>query len=308
MTIANAIRDAATDRNALERELRAAFESFGFEVSGTAKSGEPDGIAVAHLGGSEKGKNSYRVSLEAKSKEREGAKVAAKTVGVSTVARHRDDKRYQCDHAFVLGPDFPKTQTEVSSLKAELVADAVKNAPKTITCCKVEDFALLLEIYPLKRLNLSNFRELLFNCRTPEETAKQIDDWRNKTIEKPPYPQILQELWKLQQDQSDEAVAYAAVKTRLRDNCSLSMTTAQIEEHCKAMEMMTGSSYITAGSNYVEMTVPPDQVIRFLKNFANSSMTRQVIPKDADMTGKASASRPVKKRTIKKTLRSLKKP
>jgi len=75
--------------------------------------------AEARLAGDSHGKaHRYKVSLEAKSKEKEGTKVSAKTVGISTIARQRDD--YECEHAIVVGPDFPTTNGEGSALVKEI--------------------------------------------------------------------------------------------------------------------------------------------------------------------------------------------
>jgi len=274
LMLADAVREAATDQKGLERELRAAFESFGFEVSPHGKKAEPDGIAVAHLAGTAEGKSAYRVSLEAKSKQRAGAKVTAKSVGVSTVARHRDDDKFNCDHAFVLGPDFP-TGSERNALKSELLADAKSHKPKNITCCRIEDFARLIEIYPLKRLNLARLRTLFNDCRTPEDVAAVIDQWAGEKIEEPPYAEVLQEIWKLQEDQSDEGVGYAAVRTRLLDKRQLKISTEVLKQHCLAMQMMTGHSYVSAGSMEVSMTVPPEKVLSFIKGYADRSLGAQ---------------------------------
>ena len=66
------------------------------------------GVAMAHLSAAEDGSvRGYRVSLEAKSKEKGGARVSAESVGISAIARHRDE--FECDHAVVVGPVFSTT-------------------------------------------------------------------------------------------------------------------------------------------------------------------------------------------------------
>ena len=121
-TIAQDLIDAAGDKNALEAALVSVFDSMNFDAVPLGGPKKPDGLAAARLAGDSKGKpHRYKVSLEAKSKEKEGAKVSAKTVGVSGIARQRDD--YECDHAAVVGPDFPTSDGELSALVKEIKKD-----------------------------------------------------------------------------------------------------------------------------------------------------------------------------------------
>jgi hypothetical protein len=67
--IAQDLVDAATDKDALEKALVAAFDSMGFDAVPLGGPGKPDGLAAARLAGDSKGKPyRYKVSLEAKSK------------------------------------------------------------------------------------------------------------------------------------------------------------------------------------------------------------------------------------------------
>lgn len=115
LSVANNLLNARNNPDGLEEKVCAAFRSLGFEVTPLRKRGEPDGVATANLSASGDGNlRRYSVSLEAKSKEKDGTKVSAKSVGISTVARQRD--KFECDHAVVVGPAFPTSQGDRSAL------------------------------------------------------------------------------------------------------------------------------------------------------------------------------------------------
>jgi hypothetical protein len=105
LTVANALRNARNDEDKLEIEVVEAFRSLGFDATRVGGKGKPDGVAKAHLSpGENKQSRRYAVTLEAKSKKKNGAKLKTKTFGVSTIARQRDEA--QCEHAIVVAPAF----------------------------------------------------------------------------------------------------------------------------------------------------------------------------------------------------------
>jgi hypothetical protein len=128
--IAQALEDAASDKNRLEMELVAAFDSMGFDTVPLGGSGKPDGKAVANLSGHDGKSERYSVSLEAKSKEKAHGTVSNEGVRVSTIQRHRDT--YGCDHALVVGPNFATKKNDKAALVQEIKEDRQKTA-KTIT-------------------------------------------------------------------------------------------------------------------------------------------------------------------------------
>jgi hypothetical protein len=145
--IAQALEDAATDKNQLELELVRAFDSMGFDAIPLGGSGKPDGKAEANLSGKEGKVERYAVSLEAKSKGSAGATVRNEDVHVSTIARHRDEHR--CDHAVVIGPAFATTKGDGAALVKEIQSDRAKTK-KTITLIRINDFARLVRLVPIK--------------------------------------------------------------------------------------------------------------------------------------------------------------
>ena len=81
LSVANTLQDARNSPDRMEECVCDAFRSLGFDVTPLGKKGDPDGIATAHLAADDDGNpRHYKVSIEAKSKEKPGAKVSAKDV------------------------------------------------------------------------------------------------------------------------------------------------------------------------------------------------------------------------------------
>jgi len=255
--VAQALEDASTDQNRLEEELVAAFDSMGFNAVRIGGNGKPDGKADAPLGAGDDGRERrYAVSLEAKSKETAGKKVSAKTVSVSTVALHRDE--HNCDHAVVVGPDFPTGQGDNSSLVKQVKANKAKSA-KTITVVRSVDLARLVRLVPAKGLGLDRLRDLFQTCISAEEAKAWIDGLLADRPNKPPYKAILETIWELQHDVPAEAVEFAAVTTALRKDKQVEIKKAELIELCKAMSRM--APHVVVRERTVELTQRPDRII-----------------------------------------------
>jgi hypothetical protein len=274
--IAQAVEDACTDQNRLEEELVAAFDSMGFDAVRIGGNGKPDGRAKAPLGAGDDGKERrYAVSLEAKSKELLGKKVSAKTVSVSTVALHRDEA--ECDHAVVVGPDFPTTQGDNSSLVKQVKRERAKSG-KTITVIRTVDLARLVRLVPLKGIGLDRLHALFQTCITPEECKAWVDTLLAEQPTKPPYKAILETIWELQGDVPAEAVEFAAVTTALRKDKKIEMKKSELVELCKAMSRMT--PHVVVRDLTVELTQRPDRVIEaagaVLRQFPEEEQKRTI--------------------------------
>jgi hypothetical protein len=257
--IARDLQDASSNKGQLEIELVAAFNSLGFDAIPLGGPGKPDGVATASLSASTDGKaRMYKVSLEAKSKEKEGTKVSAKSVGIAGIARQRGD--YGCDHAVVVGPDFPTTLGEASVLLQEIDADR-EHTGKTISLIRIVDFARLVKIVPLKRINLDDLRDLFWKCRTPEESKLFIEGLANRIVKQPPHKEILETVWELQKEVPGEAVEYSAITTALRINKKITMTKGDLIEVCKALAQMA-IGYVFAQANSVELSQRPEIVLK----------------------------------------------
>ena len=102
MAVARALQEARNNPDLLEQKLCAAFTSLGCDCRPIGGKGRADGIAVAPLSADSKGNlRQYSVTLEAKSKKKDTGKVAASTVDIAAIIRHR--KQEDCQRAIVVG-------------------------------------------------------------------------------------------------------------------------------------------------------------------------------------------------------------
>jgi hypothetical protein len=275
LMISQALQEASTNKSSLELELVSAFDSMGFDAVPLGGSGKPDGLAQCSLSATKDGRiRSYKVSLEAKSKEQVGKKVTAKSVGVSTIARQRND--FGCDHAVVVGPDFPTTEGENSALAKEIKDDHEKDG-KTITLIRVADMAKLVRLVPLKRLSLERIRSLFLTCVTPEQSAQWIDGIANEQLDRPPYKEILEAIAAEQKDMQEETIKYSNVQTRLRIESKLTLNQVELIELCKALSRMA-PEYVFARTNTIEIQTKPKKILDAIRATIND------YPKDEQPT------------------------
>lgn len=262
ITVAQNLIDSALDKNALETALVTVFDSMGFDTVPLGGPKKPDGLAAARLAGDSKGKpHRYKVSLEAKSKEKEGSKVSAKTVGISGIARQRDD--YTCDHAVVVGPDFPTTDGELSALVKEIKKDQ-QTSGKTITLIRIVDLARLVRLVPLKRLGLGQVRDLFDTCITPEQASAWVDKLAAQQVPKAHYRDILDTIWELQKERPDEAVEYSGLAVALQKGAKkLNISKVDLSQTCLAISRLA-PQMISARRNSVELSQRPDRVMALI--------------------------------------------
>ena len=218
LSLANALSEARNSPDRLEKAVCNAFRSLGFDVTPLGKSGEPDGVAAAHLSADDRGRSRhYRVSLEAKSKQTSASTVSAKDVGIAAVAQHRDKR--ECDHAIVIGPAFPTSKGDTSALGMQINTDRERSSAtggaKTITLITVDDLARLVRLRPLKRIGLQKLRELFNKCSLPAESNAWVESIRQTAVEKPPYRKIVETIEALQKKFSRSSVNYSALRVEL---------------------------------------------------------------------------------------------
>jgi len=266
--VAQTLQDSVTDADALELALVDAFDSMGFDAAHISGKGKPDGIAKAYLGAAAKGdEQRYQVSLEAKSKQKKGTRVTNSQVGVSRIARQRDD--FDCEHATVAGPDFPTTKGKDSAVIKEIKANADKTG-KTITLIRVHDLARLVRLVPLKRVSLDRLRDLFQTCRSPEESAKWVDNLEQEERQSaPPCKDILEEIWKLQNETPCEPVEFKEITTAMRRAQKGSIAKDKMREYCRAIAAMA-PDYVSVRTNSVELSQRPDKVLEAMKATINA--------------------------------------
>ena len=260
--VAQDLVDASTDKHRLESELVTAFDSMGFDAVPLGGSNRADGKAEAHLAAANPGQlRRYAVSLEAKSKEKAGKKVSADRVNVSAIARHRDDLK--CDHALVAGPDFPTKKGQQGALVKEMEANR-EQTNRTITLIRVVDLARLVRLVPLKRVGLDKIRGLFEICRTPEECREWIEKLEKEDVSKVPYRDILETIWRLQNERPSEPVEYAGVVVALDRDKNIRLTKEELKSICQALSRMA-PTMIAARETSVEMSQRPDKVVDTLR-------------------------------------------
>ncbi|HEU4647910.1 MAG TPA: ATP-binding protein [Gemmatimonadales bacterium] len=257
--VAQALEDAASDQAKLESELVSCFDSMGFEAIPLGGSGKPDGRAEAWLSaGTDGGRRSYAVTLEAKSKQAPGGKVAAKTVSVSTIARHRQD--YGCDHAIVVGPDFPTTKGADAALAKEIEDNRKNNPGKTITLIRIHDLARLVRLVPLRRIGLHRIRDLLLQCSLPDDAATWINAIAAEKRQQAPYKDILEVIHEEQRAQDLERVEFGALRAGLRRSRKVELSSVELIDACKALERWV-PEWVTVQEQSVAIHMRPDKIL-----------------------------------------------
>ena len=264
-SVANALTDARNSPHQLEKCVCNAFQSLGFDVTPLGKRGQSDGVATAHLSADDSGKlRHYKVSLEAKSKEKFGAKVSANAVDIAAVVQHRNE--LNCDHAVVVGPMFPKSQGKTSALGKRIQQDRLDShatgTPRTITLITVDDLAHLVRLRPVKQVGLQKIRELFKKCSLPEEGTKWVKSISETIVVKPPYREIVETIEALQRKYKKEPVRYASLRIEL-SHLTPSIKyerDSDLAELCMAMTQLAPSA-IYADSEKVELDQSAKNVI-----------------------------------------------
>ncbi len=139
-----------------------------------------------------------------------------------------------------------------------------KNTGKTITLVRVVDLAKLVRLVPLKRMGLDTIRGLFVACTTPEQAREWIDRLEKIEVSKFPYREILETIWKLQDERPSEAVEYAAVVIALDKNQRINIPKEELVEACGALARIA-PWMISARRGLVEMSQRPDKVLDAIK-------------------------------------------
>lgn len=266
LAVANALLDARNDPDRLEECLCNAFQSLGFDVIRLSKQRKkPDGVATADLPPDESNRSrSYKVVLEAKSKQKDGEGVSAKNARLDSTVRHMDD--HNCDHAIVVGPSFQTKDGDDSALGQFIMQyrglSESKGLNRTITLMNVDDLAKLVRLRPIKQLGLGEIRDLFITCSLPEQSSGWVESINKKTVKKPPYRRIVETIKSLQGTFKHEPVTYAALRVAL-SNLTPPISYArdgELWEICKAMENMAHGA-IWAYDSRVELEQSVDNVM-----------------------------------------------
>ena len=270
LTVAIALRNARNDEDKLEIEVVESFRSLGFDSTRVGGKGKPDGVAKAHLSpGDNRQIRRYAVSLEAKSKKKDGTKLKTKTFGVSAIARQRDNA--QCEHAIVVAPAFDHSPGKESALAQEIKADrqstATSGKPRTITAIHVDDLARLVQLRPVKRVGRAKLRDLFQKCSLPEECKAWVDAIERTKVDKPPYRKIVNAIEQLQKESRNEPVGYGELRNELKHATPpiLYANLDELAELCKGMSQMAPGA-IMASDWTVELDQSPENVLAAIES------------------------------------------
>lgn len=271
LAVANALRAARNDQYQLEIELVAAFDKLGFKASQPGRKSakdpgkeQPDGLAVAVLGGDGVGNSlRYSVTLEAKSTKSDGKRVPAGDVGVGVVALHRD--KNNADHALVVAASFATTKGEAASVAQQIASDRTstkaQGKPKTITLITIDDLARLVRIAPTKKLGLTRLRELFLTCSLPEQSKEWVDKLEKFQPSRPPYKEVIETIYQLQQDHNGNPVEYYGLKVALGfRQPKVEITQQELIDLCRGMSQMA-PGYMSASATAVGIEQSPVNVL-----------------------------------------------
>jgi len=213
--IAQALRDATNNENALEDALGDALELLGFEVErfGGASHGV-DGIATAHLGWRTGGESSISYALTYDAKSTANAKkkltqdengdpieleapgrIRADTARTSVLKVHRqralEEHKLKVEPEFTLlvAPDYQGATDDEGLINAVCVNDG-------ITAIRVSDLAKLVELFALQGFTPADMRSL-FELRTPQDTRAWVADREQMArVPAPPVAKLVETLVK----------------------------------------------------------------------------------------------------------------
>lgn len=251
--IAQNLRDQAGNEKGLEEACHETFRALGFEVTPLGGNGKPEGVGKATLGVNAEGeRDDYSFTYDAKSTGH--AAVKAKTVGISTLARHRDDVA-KADHAIVVAPDFEGGSKETSAI-------VIESRKHNVTPIRVRDLAALVEIAAARMVGLRRLRGL-FKCRTADESAAWVKELIEEDEPKsPPLREVLDAMTDLQAE-SDDPVEVAALIVKLRDTYKIPLKKEELEEAILVLKTMA-PTFVTYRPPVVILETTKDKVLEVM--------------------------------------------
>jgi hypothetical protein len=249
--IAQNLRDQVASQRGLEEAVADAFRSLGLQVSPKGGNGQPDGVALATLGvltlGQAGRRDDYSLTYDAKSTAADS--VSTHTIGVSTLARHRD--MYSADFSVVVAVGFEGSDDRDSPLGSE----CVKHGVVPITA---DDLALLVQVAALRQIGFRRLREWLETCRTPGESRDWIRKILAEPYRQPPVRELLDSIAALQKE-GDDPVEIPAVVTLLRDRHGVRMSRNEVEELIHSMASLA-PGYITLHGQIVILEISVEKI------------------------------------------------
>lgn len=196
--VADLIRQSVSSKDDLEIYCVDGFRVLGFDAIRISGSGEPDGLATAHLGVVDKRR--YVVMIDTKSTQ--DIAVQSGNLQLANVVTHR--KKYHPDFCVWIAPEFQVSKGENSK--------AVQQARELGVCLlRVDDFADLVATSAVKPLSLERLKELFMKI-SPEETKSWIDAFKKENPPVPPIKTILEAVWRMQTKEPKDVPSITAIR------------------------------------------------------------------------------------------------
>ncbi|NYE93877.1 hypothetical protein FHU41_000098 [Psychromicrobium silvestre] len=266
--IAQRLRDATNDENALEDAVGDALELLGFSVTRLGgASHSADGIATARLGKRGELSASYAFTYDAKSTKdavravladdsssqvKVPGKIRADTARTSVLRVHRDRaaERHNLEVApsftLLVAPDFQGAMDEEGLINDVCVNDE-------ITAIRVDDLARLVELFALQGLNPSDLRPL-FDTRKPEETRAWVDTQSTQArVPRPPVAVLVETL--VENSERKAPIVFESLAAFLATK-GHDMDVPEIEALVRGLAALAPKSVFTDG-RYVALNATP---------------------------------------------------
>lgn len=251
--IAQNLVDMEEDADGLEAALHECFRSLGYTVTPLGKSGNPDGLASAEMGYDANGVQlDYAFTYDAKSTGKK--RVKAKTVGVSTLGRHKKDAATQrAQFSVVVAKDFEGANDRLHALGKECVEEGV-------TPIKVRDLALLVQTAAARAVGPRRLRDWLDTCRTPKESHDWVLGLASEPEDDlPPLKELLQSIvfWR---GEAKDQVELGNIVSVLKTEHSISATKAQVREWVGSLQQLA-PGYLTLIGDVIELETSPQRIL-----------------------------------------------
>lgn len=183
-SIAQQLRDSATDEHDLEIALVAAARALGFNAKHISKSGEPDGIARF----TDFRTGETKLTLEAKSSE---STPGLGSLDFAGLAEHV--KRHGADGCLLIAPSYVGEKLKRKDEDGAAIESAVehRSAENHISCWTIEDLARVTAAAESHQINASQIIEIVRSRFRPSDVHAAVELLLNGTNMQETYGEIL---------------------------------------------------------------------------------------------------------------------
>ena len=251
-TIANLLRDAATDANGLENMVVVAVRALGFDATRISGPGEPDGMArhIQYPGGEKK------ITLETKSSDATPSLNAIDFSGLETHMKQKD-----AEGCLLVAPVYPGQSREDNQA-------ALRAQDDRISCWTVDQLAKFVEDAESRQFNPTDLLDIVLNYFSPHDVAAKLEELTSQPAKSksPLYCAILQSLRALEGRMPDEPRNVGMITTEVSGHSGFGNTT---RSHVKeAIRDLVGpaSGGLTLKDEEVLVTVTLEELERRLSD------------------------------------------